>query len=131
MTALREIGVREPSAGSASFRYHQGCWHVRLCVRPSLSWVIHRVPLHSVSRLVLTSFIPPPIVVSDAFWGVQIGPVFRAEKSRTHRHLCEFTGLDFEMVIKEHYYEVRFGGDVTRCAVLLDESCRLIFVQRL
>lgn len=36
----------------------------------------------------------------------QIGPVFRAEKSRTHRHLCEFTGLDFEMVLKEHYYEV-------------------------
>lgn len=32
--------------------------------------------------------------------------MFRAEKSRTHRHLCEFTGLDFEMVIKEHYYEV-------------------------
>ncbi|CAM9692035.1 unnamed protein product, partial [Sphacelaria rigidula] len=37
---------------------------------------------------------------------MEVGPVFRAEKSRTHRHLCEFTGLDFEMVIKEHYYEV-------------------------
>ncbi|CAM9531555.1 unnamed protein product [Laminaria digitata] len=37
---------------------------------------------------------------------MEIGPVFRAEKSRTHRHLCEFTGLDFEMVLKEHYYEV-------------------------
>jgi aspartyl/asparaginyl-tRNA synthetase len=36
----------------------------------------------------------------------EIGPVFRAENSNTHRHLCEFTGLDFEMVIKEHYYEV-------------------------
>ena len=33
--------------------------------------------------------------------------MFRAEKSRTHRHLCEFTGLDFEVVIKEHYFEVR------------------------
>ena len=22
------------------------------------------------------------------------------------RHLCEFTGCDFEMAIKEHYYEV-------------------------
>lgn len=22
------------------------------------------------------------------------------------RHLCEFTGLDFEMAIYEHYYEV-------------------------
>lgn len=36
----------------------------------------------------------------------EIGPVFRAENSNTHRHLCEFTGLDFEMVIKEHYFEV-------------------------
>ena len=32
--------------------------------------------------------------------------MFRAENSNTHRHLCEFTGLDFEMAIKEHYYEV-------------------------
>ncbi|CAM9974903.1 unnamed protein product, partial [Phaeothamnion confervicola] len=30
----------------------------------------------------------------------EIGPVFRAEKSNTHRHLCEFTGLDFEMTIQ-------------------------------
>ncbi|CAM6122617.1 unnamed protein product [Calypogeia fissa] len=36
----------------------------------------------------------------------EIGPVFRAENSFTHRHLCEFTGLDFEMEIKEHYFEV-------------------------
>lgn len=35
----------------------------------------------------------------------EIGPVFRAENSNTHRHLCEFTGLDFEMCIIEHYYE--------------------------
>ena len=35
----------------------------------------------------------------------EIGPVFRAENSNTHRHLCEFTGLDFEMCIDEHYYE--------------------------
>ena len=35
----------------------------------------------------------------------EIGPVFRAEDSNTNRHLCEFTGLDFEMAIKEHYYE--------------------------
>ena len=35
----------------------------------------------------------------------EIGPVFRAEDSNTHRHLCEFTGLDFEMCIYEHYYE--------------------------
>lgn len=36
----------------------------------------------------------------------EIGPVFRAEKSNTNRHLCEFTGLDMEMTIKEHYFEV-------------------------
>lgn len=36
----------------------------------------------------------------------EIGPVFRAENSNTHRHLCEFTGLDLEMAIHEHYYEV-------------------------
>lgn len=35
----------------------------------------------------------------------EIGPVFRAEDSNTNRHLCEFTGLDFEMTIIEHYYE--------------------------
>lgn len=36
----------------------------------------------------------------------EIGPVFRAEKSDTHRHLCEFTGLDMEMEIFEHYNEI-------------------------
>ena len=36
----------------------------------------------------------------------EIGPVFRAEDSNTRRHLCEFTGLDLEMSIYEHYYEV-------------------------
>ncbi|KAJ4776407.1 hypothetical protein LUZ62_015092 [Rhynchospora pubera] len=36
----------------------------------------------------------------------EVGPVFRAENSYTHRHLCEFVGLDVEMEIKEHYYEV-------------------------
>lgn len=35
----------------------------------------------------------------------EIGPVFRAEKSFTRRHLCEFTGLDLEMSIKFHYNE--------------------------
>jgi len=33
------------------------------------------------------------------------GPVFRAEDSNTHRHLCEFVGLDLEMQIKSHYHE--------------------------
>ncbi|KAG8733689.1 aspartate--tRNA ligase dps1 [Ceratobasidium sp. 423] len=36
----------------------------------------------------------------------EIGPVFRAENSLTHRHLTEFTGLDLEMAIEEHYHEV-------------------------
>ncbi len=36
----------------------------------------------------------------------EIGPVFRAENSNTHRHMCEFTGLDLEMEIKEHYHEI-------------------------
>jgi len=36
----------------------------------------------------------------------EIGPVFRAEKSFTNRHLCEFTGLDMEMEFKDHYFEV-------------------------
>jgi aspartyl-tRNA synthetase len=36
--------------------------------------------------------------------------VFRAENSNTRRHLCEFTGLDFEMPITSHYLEaVRVG----------------------
>ncbi|KAK8858461.1 aspartate-tRNA(Asn) ligase [Kwoniella newhampshirensis] len=36
----------------------------------------------------------------------EIGPVFRAEDSNTHRHMTEFTGLDLEMAIEEHYHEV-------------------------
>ncbi len=36
----------------------------------------------------------------------EIGPVFRAENSNTHRHLTEFTGMDIEMAIDEHYHEV-------------------------
>jgi len=40
----------------------------------------------------------------------EIGPVFRAENSNTHRHLCEFHGLDLELAINEHYYEVSSGG---------------------
>lgn len=36
----------------------------------------------------------------------EIGPVFRAEDSNTHRHMTEFTGLDLEMAFEEHYHEV-------------------------
>lgn len=37
----------------------------------------------------------------------EIGAVFRAENSNTHRHLTEYTGLDIEMQIDEHYHEAR------------------------
>ena len=45
-------------------------------------------------------------VVCDLERVFEIGPVFRAEKSFTPRHLCEFTGLDLEMAFYEHYFEV-------------------------
>jgi len=45
-------------------------------------------------------------ICSDMERVFEIGPVFRAENSLTHRHLTEFTGLDLEMTIKEHYHEV-------------------------
>lgn len=46
------------------------------------------------------------VICSDFNRVFEIGPVFRAEKSHTHRHLCEFTGLDLEMEITEHYNEI-------------------------
>eukprot|EP01053_Blabericola_migrator_P005252 Blabericola_migrator_1__5251@NODE_26_length_20894_cov_127_933788_g23_i0_p6_GENE_NODE_26_length_20894_cov_127_933788_g23_i0NODE_26_length_20894_cov_127_933788_g23_i0_p6_ORF_typecomplete_len561_score125_08tRNAsynt_2/PF00152_20/2_3e03tRNAsynt_2/PF00152_20/7_7e100tRNA_anticodon/PF01336_25/6_2e09tRNAsynt_2d/PF01409_20/10tRNAsynt_2d/PF01409_20/0_18Borrelia_P83/PF05262_11/0_038Cwf_Cwc_15/PF04889_12/0_053RNA_pol_Rpc4/PF05132_14/0_11CagX/PF03524_15/1_4rRNA_processing/PF08524_11/3_5DUF4464/PF14713_6/5_4_N len=45
-------------------------------------------------------------ISSDLDRVFEIGPVFRAENSNTHRHLCEFVGLDLEMAFKEHYFEV-------------------------
>ncbi|KAI3571814.1 hypothetical protein IWW34DRAFT_811556 [Fusarium oxysporum f. sp. albedinis] len=36
----------------------------------------------------------------------EVGPVFRAENSNTHRHLTEYTGLDLEMAINRDYHEV-------------------------
>jgi aspartyl/asparaginyl-tRNA synthetase len=36
----------------------------------------------------------------------EVGSVFRAENSNTHRHLTEFVGLDAEMVIHRKYTEV-------------------------
>ena len=42
--------------------------------------------------------------------------MFRAEDSNTHRHLCEFVGLDVEMAFKYHYHEVSAGGFIAfRC----------------
>ncbi|RZR92746.1 hypothetical protein BHM03_00021104 [Ensete ventricosum] len=46
------------------------------------------------------------MVICGGFGRVfEVGSVFRAEDSYTHRHLCEFVGLDVEMEIKEHYFE--------------------------
>lgn len=60
----------------------------------------------------------------------ETGPVFRAENSNTRRHLCEFTGLDLEMAIHEHYDECLevfsdlfiyiFDGLKERCAQELE-----------
>ncbi|KAI9808786.1 MAG: hypothetical protein M1825_003939 [Sarcosagium campestre] len=36
----------------------------------------------------------------------EIGPVFRAENSNSHRHMTEFIGLDLEMTFKKDYGEV-------------------------
>ena len=44
-------------------------------------------------------------IASDLGRVFEVGPVFRAENSNTRRHLCEFTGLDMEMAITEHYEE--------------------------
>ncbi|OTA99772.1 hypothetical protein M426DRAFT_16090 [Hypoxylon sp. CI-4A] len=48
----------------------------------------------------------------------EIGPVFRAEDSNTHRHLTEYTGLDLEMAIQKDYHEAM---DV------IDEMLKAIF----
>ena len=45
-------------------------------------------------------------VMADFDRVFEIGPVFRAENSFTPRHMCEFTGLDMEMTIKENYHEI-------------------------
>jgi aspartyl-tRNA synthetase len=45
-------------------------------------------------------------VCSDFERVFEIGPVFRAENSQTHRHMTEFMGLDLEMAFNHHYHEV-------------------------
>jgi nondiscriminating aspartyl-tRNA synthetase len=44
-------------------------------------------------------------IASDLGRVYEVGPVFRAENSNTHRHMTEFVGLDIEMAINEHYHE--------------------------
>ncbi|ERF69917.1 hypothetical protein EPUS_05461 [Endocarpon pusillum Z07020] len=46
------------------------------------------------------------LIAGDCKRVFEIAPVFRAENSNTHRHMTEFTGLDFEMVFNQHYHEV-------------------------
>jgi len=46
------------------------------------------------------------MICSDFNRVFEVGPVFRAENSFTHRHMTEFTGLDLEMAFNEHYHEV-------------------------
>ncbi|KAH6618368.1 Aminoacyl-tRNA synthetase [Chaetomium sp. MPI-SDFR-AT-0129] len=60
----------------------------------------------------------------------EIGPVFRAEDSNTHRHLTEYTGLDLEMAINYDYHEAMgiiddllksiFRGLYSRCRREID-----------
>ncbi|KAK9481330.1 aspartyl-tRNA synthetase [Lipomyces japonicus] len=45
------------------------------------------------------------LISSDFERVFEVGPVFRAEDSNTHRHMTEFTGLDLEMAFEEHYDE--------------------------
>ncbi|KAG6408220.1 hypothetical protein SASPL_131224 [Salvia splendens] len=55
----------------------------------------------------------------------EIGAVYRAEDSFTHRHLCEFIGLDVEMRIKKHYSEVMdiVDGLFVKMFDTLNEKC--------
>ena len=48
------------------------------------------------------------VINSDFKRVYEIGPVFRAENSVSHRHLCEFTGLDIEMALSPpfNYLEI-------------------------
>jgi aspartyl-tRNA synthetase len=49
------------------------------------------------------------MLINSGLRGVfEVGPVFRAENSCTYRHLCEFTGLDFEFPIEptENHYDI-------------------------
>lgn len=57
-------------------------------------------------------------ISSDLDRVFEIGPVFRAENSNTHRHLTEYTGLDLEMAIKQDYSEAMD---------LIDELLKSIF----
>ncbi|KAK8028667.1 hypothetical protein PG991_005723 [Apiospora marii] len=48
----------------------------------------------------------------------EVGPVFRAENSNTHRHLTEYTGLDLEMALHQDYHEMMMVVDRTLKAMI-------------
>ncbi|KAI3609890.1 aspartyl-trna synthetase [Moniliophthora roreri] len=56
----------------------------------------------------------------------EVGPVFRAENSNTHRHLTEFTGLDLEMTLEQHYHEALrvIDGTLKHIFKTVYERCR-------
>lgn len=56
-------------------------------------------------------------IASDFERVYEIGAIFRAENSNTHRHLTEYTGLDLEMAIEEHYHEALDVIDTTLKAI--------------
>lgn len=60
------------------------------------------------------------MIMADAMRVFEVGPVFRAENSLTHRHLTEFIGLDGEMVICDDYREVLDVLESVLCGVLSD-----------
>lgn len=45
-------------------------------------------------------------IIGDMERVFEIGPVFRAERAHTARHLTEFIGLDIEIQIYQHYHEI-------------------------
>ncbi len=55
----------------------------------------------------------------------EIGPVFRAEKSRTTRHVTEFTGIDFEMAfIKDENDPMDIiEGMIRQMLTMVNERC--------
>lgn len=61
-------------------------------------------------------------IVADFGCVFEVGAVYRAEKSNTPRHLCEFVGMDFEMEIQQHYHEV-VGALADVFVTIFDELC--------
>uniref|UniRef100_A0A453G9K2 Aminoacyl-tRNA synthetase class II (D/K/N) domain-containing protein n=1 Tax=Aegilops tauschii subsp. strangulata TaxID=200361 RepID=A0A453G9K2_AEGTS len=96
----------------------KGRWCI--CIQAGVQWPVY-----------LFSVISTIIQADEHLWWLwapcfEVGPVFRAEKSNTHMHLCEFIGLDVEMEIKEHYFEVCDIIDGLFVAIFkhLNENCQ-------